>query len=134
MYRVMVYEKLPQYSLTTEFLTTWTVWLPWFQYHFLLFCRVFLVRESRSSPGSFVLTFKCSGKVLHSQIQPVSLCSVSLLSQHTDPLSLSMVQGLSWEVLSYQLIKNFPTFMEPKVQYSDLIHWHIYHCLKYGKM
>ncbi|XP_023708620.1 growth factor receptor-bound protein 10 isoform X2 [Cryptotermes secundus] len=32
---------------------------------------VFLVRESRSSPGSFVLTFKCSGKVLHSQIQPV---------------------------------------------------------------
>lgn len=32
---------------------------------------VFLVRESRSSPGSFVLTFKCSGKVLHTQIQPV---------------------------------------------------------------
>jgi hypothetical protein len=32
---------------------------------------VFLVRESRSSPGSFVLTFRCSGKVLHSQIQPV---------------------------------------------------------------
>ncbi|KDR11446.1 Growth factor receptor-bound protein 10, partial [Zootermopsis nevadensis] len=32
---------------------------------------VFLVRDSYSSPGSFVLTFKCSGKVLHSQIQPV---------------------------------------------------------------
>ncbi|XP_069700434.1 growth factor receptor-bound protein 14-like isoform X2 [Periplaneta americana] len=32
---------------------------------------VFLVRESRSNPGSFVLTFKCSGKVLHTQIQPV---------------------------------------------------------------
>ncbi|KAK3908103.1 Growth factor receptor-bound protein 10 [Frankliniella fusca] len=33
---------------------------------------VFLVRDSRSSPGAFVLTFKCAGKVLHSQIQPVS--------------------------------------------------------------
>nr|CAD7402407.1 unnamed protein product [Timema cristinae] len=32
---------------------------------------VFLVRESRSNPGSFVLTFRCSGKVLHSQITPV---------------------------------------------------------------
>ncbi|KAK7864568.1 hypothetical protein R5R35_007337 [Gryllus longicercus] len=32
---------------------------------------VFLVRESRSSPGSFVLTFKCGSKVLHTQIQPV---------------------------------------------------------------
>ncbi|XP_063223736.1 growth factor receptor-bound protein 14-like isoform X2 [Bacillus rossius redtenbacheri] len=32
---------------------------------------VFLVRESRSNPGAFVLTFKCGGKVLHSQIQPV---------------------------------------------------------------
>lgn len=32
---------------------------------------VFLVRESRSTPGSFVLTFKFCGKVLHSQIQPV---------------------------------------------------------------
>ncbi|XP_052127414.1 growth factor receptor-bound protein 14 [Frankliniella occidentalis] len=32
---------------------------------------VFLVRDSRSSPGAFVLTFKCAGKVLHTQIQPV---------------------------------------------------------------
>nr|XP_018914354.1 PREDICTED: growth factor receptor-bound protein 14-like isoform X2 [Bemisia tabaci] len=32
---------------------------------------VFLVRESRSSPGSFVLTFKCGSKVIHSHIQPV---------------------------------------------------------------
>ncbi|XP_049796069.1 growth factor receptor-bound protein 14-like [Schistocerca nitens] len=32
---------------------------------------VFLVRESRSSPGSFVLTYKCGGKVIHTQIQPV---------------------------------------------------------------
>jgi hypothetical protein len=53
------------------------------------------VRESRSSPGSFVLTFKCSGKVLHSQIQPVSVGSLTILSHHTDSLSLSMVQGLS---------------------------------------
>ncbi|XP_046396922.1 growth factor receptor-bound protein 14-like [Ischnura elegans] len=32
---------------------------------------VFLVRESRSTPGSFVLTFKYRGKVFHYQIQPV---------------------------------------------------------------
>ncbi|XP_071452038.1 growth factor receptor-bound protein 14-like [Hetaerina americana] len=32
---------------------------------------VFLVRESRSTPGSFVLTFKYRGKVSHYQIQPV---------------------------------------------------------------
>lgn len=32
---------------------------------------VFLVRESRSNPGIYVLTFKCSGKVIHSQIQPI---------------------------------------------------------------
>ncbi|KAG8233019.1 hypothetical protein J437_LFUL013688 [Ladona fulva] len=32
---------------------------------------VFLVRDSRSTPGSFVLTFKFCGKVLHTQIQPV---------------------------------------------------------------
>ncbi|XP_034241907.1 growth factor receptor-bound protein 14-like, partial [Thrips palmi] len=32
---------------------------------------VFLVRDSRSTPSAFVLTFKCAGKVLHTQIQPV---------------------------------------------------------------
>lgn len=30
-----------------------------------------MVRESRSNPGAFVLTFRCGGKVIHSQIQPV---------------------------------------------------------------
>jgi hypothetical protein len=32
---------------------------------------VFLVRESRSNPGAFVLTYKCGGKVLHAQITPI---------------------------------------------------------------
>ncbi|XP_018565901.1 growth factor receptor-bound protein 14 isoform X2 [Anoplophora glabripennis] len=32
---------------------------------------VFLVRESRSNPGSFVLTYKCGSKVLHAQISPI---------------------------------------------------------------
>ncbi|KAJ8955536.1 hypothetical protein NQ318_001366 [Aromia moschata] len=32
---------------------------------------VFLVRESRSNPGSFVLTYKCGGKVIHAQINPI---------------------------------------------------------------
>lgn len=41
---------------------------------FVLFyyaCRVFLVRESRSNPGAFVLTYKCGTKVLHAQITPI---------------------------------------------------------------
>jgi hypothetical protein len=80
------------FSLNTQY----SCQLPWFQYHFLLFYRVFLVRDSHSSPGSFVLTFKCSGKVLHSQIQPVSICSVILLSKST-------VQGLSWKVGTYSV-------------------------------
>lgn len=33
--------------------------------------RVFLVRDSRSNPGSFVLTYKCGSKVLHAQINPI---------------------------------------------------------------
>ncbi|XP_033221648.1 growth factor receptor-bound protein 14-like isoform X2 [Belonocnema kinseyi] len=32
---------------------------------------VFLVRESKSNPGSYVLTYKYSDKVFHAQIQPV---------------------------------------------------------------
>ncbi|XP_017773076.1 PREDICTED: growth factor receptor-bound protein 14-like [Nicrophorus vespilloides] len=32
---------------------------------------VFLVRESRSNPGAFVLTYKFGGKVLHAQITPI---------------------------------------------------------------
>lgn len=36
-----------------------------------LYCRVFLVRDSRSNPGAFVLTYKCGGKVLHTQITPI---------------------------------------------------------------
>ncbi|XP_046743539.1 growth factor receptor-bound protein 14-like isoform X2 [Diprion similis] len=32
---------------------------------------VFLVRESRSNPGAFVLTYKSGGKILHTQIQPI---------------------------------------------------------------
>lgn len=32
---------------------------------------VFLVRDSRSNPGAFVLTYKCGGKVLHTQITPI---------------------------------------------------------------
>ncbi|XP_048505099.1 growth factor receptor-bound protein 14-like isoform X3 [Athalia rosae] len=32
---------------------------------------VFLVRESRSNLGAFVLTYKSGGKVLHTQIQPI---------------------------------------------------------------
>ncbi|XP_018322316.1 growth factor receptor-bound protein 14-like [Agrilus planipennis] len=32
---------------------------------------VFLVRDSRSNPGSFVLTYKCGSKVLHAQINPI---------------------------------------------------------------
>ncbi|XP_014250737.1 growth factor receptor-bound protein 10-like isoform X2 [Cimex lectularius] len=33
---------------------------------------VFLVRESRSNQGCFVLTFKCSGKVIHMPILPIT--------------------------------------------------------------
>ncbi|KAF2880743.1 hypothetical protein ILUMI_25415 [Ignelater luminosus] len=32
---------------------------------------VFIVRDSRSNPGSFVLTYKCGSKVLHAQINPI---------------------------------------------------------------
>jgi len=32
---------------------------------------VFLVRESRSNPGCYVLTFRCSGKVIHMTIEPI---------------------------------------------------------------
>lgn len=29
------------------------------------------MRDSRSNPGAFVLTYKCGGKVLHTQITPI---------------------------------------------------------------
>lgn len=32
---------------------------------------VFVVRDSRSNPGCFVLTYKCGSKVLHAQINPI---------------------------------------------------------------
>jgi len=35
--------------------------------------RVFLVRESKSNPGAYVLTYKYSDKIFHAQIQPVSI-------------------------------------------------------------
>jgi len=34
---------------------------------------VFLVRESKSNPGAYVLTYKYSDKIFHAQIQPVSI-------------------------------------------------------------
>lgn len=35
------------------------------------FCyRVFLVRDSRSNPGSYVITYKCGCKVIHAQVNP----------------------------------------------------------------
>ena len=40
---------------------------------FRLFSRVFLVRESKSNPGAYVLTYKFNDKVFHAQIQPVSI-------------------------------------------------------------
>lgn len=41
----------------------------------LRICSVFLVRESKSNPGAFVLTYKYNDKVFHAQIQPVSICA-----------------------------------------------------------
>lgn len=35
--------------------------------------RVFLIRESKSKCGSFVLTFKCGGKIVHTPI--IAVCS-----------------------------------------------------------
>ncbi|CAG9854009.1 unnamed protein product [Phyllotreta striolata] len=32
---------------------------------------VFLVRDSRSNPGSYVITYKCGGKVIHAQVNPI---------------------------------------------------------------
>ncbi|XP_056632292.1 growth factor receptor-bound protein 14-like isoform X2 [Diorhabda sublineata] len=32
---------------------------------------VFLVRDSRSSSGSYVITYKCGGKVIHAQVNPI---------------------------------------------------------------
>lgn len=49
---------------------------------------VFLVRESRSNPGSFVLTFRCSSKVIHSQIQPV-------MDQVRDALCYTLDSGVT---------------------------------------
>ncbi|CAG9825382.1 unnamed protein product [Phaedon cochleariae] len=31
---------------------------------------VFLVRDSRSHPGAYVITYKCGGKVIHAQVTP----------------------------------------------------------------
>ncbi|KAG5888925.1 hypothetical protein JTB14_019420 [Gonioctena quinquepunctata] len=32
---------------------------------------VFLVRDSHSNPGSYVITYKCGGKVIHAQVNPI---------------------------------------------------------------
>lgn len=40
---------------------------------FSLIFSVFLVRESKSNPGAYVLTYKYNDKVFHAQIQPVSI-------------------------------------------------------------
>lgn len=41
-------------------------------YRFACSFSVFLVRESKSNLGAYVLTYKYSEKVFHAQIQPVS--------------------------------------------------------------
>lgn len=42
------------------------------QHFFFCTYRVFLVRDSQSTPGAFVLTLKCGTKVLHKEITPLS--------------------------------------------------------------
>ena len=50
------------------------------QVTFIIFhCRLFLVRESRNIPGTFVLSLAHGGKVLHCQIVKVELAELTYL-------------------------------------------------------
>lgn len=48
--------------------------------------RVFLVRDSQSSPGAFVLTLKFGAKVLHKEITPMS-------NSHQDTICYTLDNG-----------------------------------------
>lgn len=58
----------------------------WNEIHFPSFFRVFLVRDSQSSPGAFVLTLKFGAKVLHKEITPMS-------NSHHDTICYTLDNG-----------------------------------------